>query len=246
MAEKTPTRFFFRCRNYSEAEVSKFISRHGKDILIGVDPGLESLPEPDVADLMRFIASKGAKLHVYLVGPGSLEWSEDEAEQIKDHARSIGIDVDGDHDWHEQWLHGTRSWETKLRQLLLYYWDEWGIYSFEIDNLDQVWDQDPAQTVLFYQRLAKFLKDEGIGAKLVMKNLTGTKQLHRVFEEVTANRIPVSLFAPWAMFEEGSGNEANQIAICKAMSIRAITPTTGIRDTHDYGVVDTGIPLVQK
>lgn len=241
--ERVPDRFFMRCHSdgIPPKRVSAIISRWGKDVLIGVDPGLTDVPVEESQDTIDKVKELCGLFHVYLVGPGMESWSKDEANQIKFLADSIGIDTKKP-TWKKIWKAG--GWEKKVQQQFTYY-NEMGAYSCEIDNLDGVWDKDPMENVKFYVRLQQFRVENKIKTKLMVKNLD-EDQLEKVLEYVDSGKLSLDLFAPFGMFEEGSGTVKKQIALCKKLGIKAITPATGITDTNHYGTVTNGVAGLKK
>lgn len=237
-SNRKPSRFFMKCHDdgIPPSRVQEIVSQYGKDVLIGVDPGLKDTPVEESQATIDEVKAQGALFHMYLVGPGSFEWSTDEANQIKFLAKSIGINT-RKNDWKRVWKAG--GWEKKIYQQFSYY-NKMGAYSCEIDNLDQIWDQDPDKAVEFFVRLQDYKKNNKISSKLGLKNLN-EEQLKKVKENVDNGVLSVDMFAEFGMFEKGSGDEDQQIAICESLGIKAVTPKTGLTDTYHYGTINDGV-----
>lgn len=221
--------------------VRKIVEKYGKNVLIGVDPGLKDFPVEESQATIDEVKKQGAFFHVYLVGPGMESWSTDEAKQIKYLAASIGIDTKKS-TWKRIWKAG--GWEKKVQQQFEFY-NKMGAYSCEIDNLDGIWDKDPVKNAEFYVRLQNWRVENKINTKLGVKNLD-EDQLEKVIEYVDAGKLSTDLFAPFGMFEKGSGNIAKQISLSEKLGFKAVTPKTGITDTTTYGVIDSGVPYLDK
>lgn len=238
---------FFQNNNdgISPARIKAIKARHGKDVLIGLDPGVGLEPDGEFLASAKELRKHAMSLHVYLVGPGMWEWSGEERRQIRDLAKSIGIDTSEGMKksptpkWFKRdWLGG--GWKKKTFELIKTYASEHGAYSFEIDNLDGVIGQVPAETVSLYREIATHLKAQGLATKLVMKNLS-SKQLKAVIEAVGTGALKKDLLCEWGMFEEGTGDPDEQIALCKELGVRAVTPKSGITPTDRYGTVERGV-----
>jgi hypothetical protein len=188
---------------------------------------------------MAAVDAEGALKHVYLVGPGMMSWSKAEAQEVKDNAESVGIDTSSS-DWKDKWYH-QGGWEIKVQQWFAEYSAK-GYYSAEIDNLDSVWDQDPQANLDFLIRFSKYCRDNSINTKLMVKNLN-TDQLSVILDAIdkTNPLFDIDFLAPFGMFEAGTGNPKEQIYVCKALGITAVTPMNGMRETHTYGTDFDGI-----
>ena len=229
------SRFFLNCNSgISPVKVRTLVKNHGKNILIGIDPGSKDYPDSDSLMTVKAVNAAGAKLMVYLVGPGMMSWSADERAQIKYLAKSVGINVTKS-DWHNKWK--TAGWKKKNFQQFQFYHSKYNAYACEIDNIDSSYiENDPDETVSFYTELRDSLKTAGITTKLMIKNLD-EDQLNAVIDA----GFKTDFLCEFGMFEEGSGSPRKQIALCAKLGIKAITPITGITDTHSYGVVSEGV-----
>lgn len=217
---------------FTASEIKRMVDQYGKNILIGGDPGWDEFD-----DAMKACDQYGARKHVYLVGPGMMEWSAEERQEIMRNARSVGIDTD-DSGWKNRW-YKQGGWEIKVQQWFKQY-DKAGFYSAEIDNLDAVWDQDPKQYVAFLGRLDKYLTSNKLKIKLMIKNLSPAQLV-----SVIAFKPRPGLLAEWGMFEAGTGNSAKQIELCAKLGIQAVTPKNGMRPTENYGTARRGIPALK-
>lgn len=235
-------RFYLNCNDGIPAKrVHQIVSKYGKDVLIGIDPGLDDSPADEVLETLQAIKETGARLHVYLVGPGMWSWSEEERQQITRFAESVGVDT-SQKDWHkEEWLDW--GWRDKVISQILWYKAEYDVYSVEIDNIDSALEQDADKTVDYYSELALDLKLFNNNTKLMMKNLN-EEQLEAVIKATDDPKSDINkdFLCEWAMFEEGSGDPDKQIELCKKIDIKAVTPISGITDTNHYGVVKEGVP----
>lgn len=237
-------RFFLNCNDgISPARVAALVKKWGQNILIGIDPGMTDRPSDDTEETIAAVKKHGAKLHVYLVGPGMLSWSKEEAAQVKFLAKSVGIDTT-EKNWHDEWKES--GWEEKAFEQFSYYFNEHNAYSCEIDNLDSSSMQgDFDSYVAFFKRFAKKLRANNITTKFMLKNIE-PDDLRRLQKEIENGSIPRDFFCEYGMFEEGSGSPKEQIAVCKAMGIYAATPISGITDTYNYGVVAEGVPSIKS
>jgi hypothetical protein len=228
-------RFFLNCNSgISPNKVRSLVAKHGQNILIGIDPGMKDYPDSDSLMTVKAVSAVGAKLHVYLVGPGMMSWSADERAQIKYLAKSVGINV-LQSNWHNKWK--TEGWKKKNFQQFQFYHSKYNAYSLEIDNIDSSYiENDPDETVKFYTELRDSLKKAGITTKLMIKNLD-EDQLRSVIDA----GFGLDFLCEFGMFEEGTGSPRKQIALCEKMGIKAITPINGITDTYNYGVVAEGV-----
>lgn len=234
-----PTRFYFRADDQiSLKKLQAIKERDGYDVLIGVDPGLDDTPSDVAQELIDNVKKVGLLLHFYLVGPGMMSWSDDEAEQIRSFAESVGIDT-SEKSWHDEWTDW--GWKDKVLEQFEYYYTTYGAYSCEIDNLDAALGDDPEARIEYVKELQKALYERGVETKLMLKNLD-EEMLDMLVIEIEAKTIDKDFLCEWGMFEEGTGDPERQADLCEKMGIMAITPETGITDTHHYGVDNDGIP----
>jgi hypothetical protein len=236
------TRFYLNCNDgISPDRVEQIVEEHGKNVLIGIDPGASDKPNSEGLETIKAIKEHGARLHVYLVGPGMWSWSEGERQQIKFLAKTVGIDTTSS-SWKSEWY--SKGWEKKAFQQFTYYHDKFNAYSCEIDNLDSsILKTDFEKYVEFYKRFSEKLKEAGVMTKLMLKNID-EDGLMLVKEAIDNGDLDREFLADWGMFEEGTGSPKKQIAICKQMGIYACTPLSGITETTRYGVVSKGVPRV--
>lgn len=236
-------RFFFLCSNELDRNLlEKAQETYGK-ILVGFDPGMKDRPEGNSTDIIDIAKDIGAGLHVYFVGPTMQSWSAEEREQCKYLAESIGIDTSED-GWLKEWY--STGWEKKVYQQFKFYHDKYGCYSLEIDNLDSTsmksdWDK----YVEFFKRLDKWRKENGVSTRLMLKNID-EDGLAAIEDAVKNGDLDKDLFAAWGLFEDGTGDERKQYEICERLGIRAVTPKSGLRETHHYGVSTDGVPSLDE
>lgn len=227
-----PTHFYHSSESqYTEKEVAGFTEKYGQDILIGGDPGYGD----EFIAAMQAVDRHGAYKHVYLVGPGMMEWSAEEREEIKRNAKSIGIDV-SKKTWQDQWFQ-EGGWEKKVHHWFREY-NQMGFYSAEIDNLDAIWEQDPTEYISFIKRFDEFQDNYGLAIKLMVKNLS-EKQLEALIEYKPRK----DLLCEFGMFEKGSGDPKKQLTLAKKLGIKAVTPNNGLKDTKTYGTGRKAIPF---
>lgn len=228
----TLTRFWHESgTQFTPSEIEKMVAKHGRNILIGGDPGWS-----EFNGAMEECDRERCFKHVYLVGPGMMEWSEEERKEIMSNARSVGIDTK-QKSWQQKWFK-EGGWELKVRQWFKDY-DKAGFYSAEIDNLDAIWDQSPTAYVAFLKRFDAFHTTNKLKIKLMVKNLS-IEQLNAVIEY----KPRTGLLCEWGMFEKGSGNSTKQIELAAKLGIQAVTPKNGLRPTENYGTVRKGIPAL--
>lgn len=238
-----PSRFYFLCSNELSASKLKAAKKEYGNILVGFDPGMKDKPEGNSTDIIDTARDIGALLHVYFVGPTMQSWSAEEREQCKYLAESIGIDTSED-GWLDEWY--STGWEKKVQQQFKFYNDEYGCYSLEIDNLDSTtmksdWDK----YVEFFKRLDKWRKENNVSTRLMLKNID-EDGMEAIENAVKDGDLDKELFAAWGLFEAGTGDEEKQYDICKRLGIRAVTPKSGLRETHHYGVSTDGVPSLPE
>lgn len=224
------TRFWHESGNqFTKSEVRQLVEQYGSDILIGGDPGWD-----EFKSAMAAVDEYEAFKHVYLVGPGMMDWSPEEAAQVKAHAKSVGVDTKKKN-WHDEWLDW--GWLEKQKSEFKNY-DELGFFSAEIDNLDQIWDQDPDEYLKFCREFFRWMGSEGLNIKLMVKNLSREQLLKLINSDIDRER-----FCPFGMFEKGSGSPQEQIRLAAKLGIKAVTPINGLRPTENYGTTRKGIPF---
>lgn len=218
-------------RQFTRDDVEKIVAEHGQEVIIGGDPGHGEAFELAMRAVDEFKALK----HVYLVGPGMETWSSQEAAEIRRNAKSVGIET-STKDWHTSWY--TWGFVKKIEEWLEFYRD---YHSFEIDNLDAVYKNDPEKLLTLYLHLRNYMRfrmgREPIWSKLVMKNLS-IDELRLIIDTPVVHDI----LAEFAIFEKGSGDPVTQIAMCKRIGIQAVTPINGLRETRNYGTTRRGVP----
>lgn len=215
---------------FTPADLKKMVDQYGQNILVGGDPGWNE----DFEEAMKAVDFHGAYKHVYLTGPGMMEWSPEEVKEIKAAAKSIGIDTSKP-SWKDQWFKAG-GWEKKVQAWFKEY-DAKGFYSAEIDNLDAVMDQDPDKFIAFLDRLDTFLCKYNLTIKLMVKNLS-EDQLTALIDY----QPRPELLCEFGMFEAGSGCPSRQANLAAKIGIQAVTPRNGLRDTKNYGTDRKGIP----
>lgn len=226
-------RFWHESENqFNYADVEGYVDMYGSEILLGGDPGWHK----DFSEAMYAVDQFKAYKHVYLFGPGMMKWSAEERKEIKAAAETVGIDT-SEPSWKDEWFK-KGGWEKKVYSWFKYY-DSENFYSAEIDNLDAVMDQDATKYIEFIKRFDKFLKDNKIKTKLMVKNLS-EEQL----EVLIKFKPRENLLCEFGMFEKGSGNPDKQLKLAAKLGIQAVTPKNGLRDTENYGTTRHGIPYL--
>lgn len=235
ISDVAPTRFFHESENqYTEPQVKSMVEKYGHDIVIGGDEGHGE----DFIKTMAAVDKYKALKHVYVVGPGMWSWSDEEKNEIRTMARSVGINT-SENGWLKEWYkHG---WKQVVMQKM-YYYDSQNFYSIEIDNLDSAFNTID-ELLSFYNDLVEFRAQNELTIRLVMKNLS-PEFLEIIVATVKDGKIPQSFFAPVGIFEDGTGNPAEQTRLAKQIGITAITPLNGLRPTEIYGTVKDGIKIL--
>jgi hypothetical protein len=228
------TRFFHESETqFTPKFIDSIVQKYGQNILIGGDPGHSE----EFERAMSHVDKRGALKHVYLVGPGMMEWSKEEAAEIKANARSIGIDVRRK-TWKDEWF--TSGWITKCEEWFTTY-GAMNFYSAEIDNIDAALKNDPMKLLNFYNHLMDFCIRNSIKMKLMVKNLS--EEELKILE--TTPRLQ-SFLCEFGMFEAGSGDPKKQTKLAASLGIQAVTPLNGLRKTEDYGTTREGVPNTVK
>ena len=162
-------RYFFNAnRGISRKKIDSIIGAYGTNVLIGTDPGEKDTPSDVAKPQLDYLKSKKIPTHIYLVGPGMMSWSEQERNQIKRYAKSIGINT-SKNDWHKQWI--SIGWKKKVFQQFEYYYKNYNAYSCEIDNLDSAIANNPIKTIEYFKQLKTELRAANVPTKLMLKNL---------------------------------------------------------------------------
>lgn len=230
MVVDEPYRFFHTSeKQYTTADVKAMVAQYGKNILIGGDPGWNE----NFEETRKAVHKYGARLHVYLMGPGMLEWSQEERDEMVKMAKRNGIDI-MKKDWLEKWYEF--GWKHEVQNSLMRYQDA---YSVEIDNLDAVFKK-PEDLISYYKELGDFIQSHGLKTKLVIKNLD-EDTLTSLVIAVAAGEVDKELFASFGMFEKGSGDVRLQAILSKKIGITAITPLNGLLPTETYGTIKEGV-----
>lgn len=230
------SRFFFNSnKGIPPKKIESIIKKYGKNVLIGVDPGENDVPSEIAKPSLDYLKFNNIPNHIYLVGPGMMSWSQQERNQIKRFAKSIGINTNKDN-WHKEWI--SWGWKNKVNQQFNYYYTNYNAYSCEIDNLDSAIGNDPDKTIKYFLELKNDLQKQSIKTKLHLKNLD-ENQLKAVISNV--KDLSLDFLCEYATFEKGTGNVKKQLELCASIGIQAITPINGLNDTNNYGVIDSGI-----
>ncbi|MBI3549306.1 MAG: peptidoglycan-binding protein [Elusimicrobia bacterium] len=245
----TPGYFDFSSPSPASADKTRqLVQRHGQGgrrVLIGADAGdhayvaMGARPEGRLAgrfwDVMNGADASGADKHVYLEGPGGETGDEGiqpaELRRMQAGARLAGLNPDRDSNWRAKWNAGL--WIGPTQNQIRYY-DAKGFKSYEIDNMDQMFRQNPEATVRFLAQHDAWRQENGIRATLMMKNLSPS-QLERIERAIQdgdrcrRERCPAgtitlrrSMFSDYHISERGSGNRARQAEITARMGIQTV------------------------
>jgi len=234
-------RFFFDAESHVNP-IPLLNTYQPEDLLVCYDPGEYIKPSQSAFTHISLCKSHNINFAIYLMGPGMWSWSKQEQQQIERFAENIGINT-SQSDWYQQWMKW--GWYEQTLALLRYY-AQMGAYACEIDNLDSVFDDRSDSYISFYQSVHNYILSNNIPRiKIILKNLSEST-LSEVFSFQDRLLISPDLFAPWGMFESGTGDPTQQFSICRKRGIYAVTPSTGILPTHKYGVIPSGVPSIEK
>lgn len=187
-----PSRFFFdTTRSYTNKEIDALIAKHGKDIVIGGNP-----EQQGHAEAMKYAASKGAKTHDYYMGAGEpakgyggdgkIKFPSDQVE-IERNRKEMGMS-------REQWdKGGWLDWHNKK----LVEANKAGRYSVEWDNINA---DDPANFGKVLERQSKFVADNGIKTKIVLKNVL-PEYVDVIEKGIADGKIDPKILAPFSILE---------------------------------------------
>jgi peptidoglycan hydrolase-like protein with peptidoglycan-binding domain len=213
-------------------KVRDVVSRHGPNVLIGVDAG--ALATGEARPVIAAARAAGARTHVYVEGPGGVtgtQWTADELARTKARASQVGIDTSRPQSaWMREWRAG--GWKQFTRQQLSEFKRQ-GFESAEIDNLYNGISRDPENVrpdehVAFYSEYARWFR-AGEVPRLMLKNLDGPA-LSAVARAVDDGRLPRSMFADFHVAEENTGNMTEQTREAARLGITTVHTT----DTHRY------------
>ena len=172
------SRFFFNSnKGISSKKIDSIVSKYGTNILIGCDPGENDTPSDVATPQLDYLKQLKIPTHIYFVGPGMLSWSQQERNQIKRFAKSVGIDINNSN-WHKEWI--SYGWEQKTLQQFEWYYNNYNCYSMEIDNLDSVFEDKQDKLIPWLLEFKDKLASKKIKTKLMLKNLS-TDQINNLF-----------------------------------------------------------------
>jgi peptidoglycan hydrolase-like protein with peptidoglycan-binding domain len=212
--------------------VRDVVSRHGSNVLIGVDAG--ALATGEARPVIAAARAAGARTHVYVEGPGGVtgtQWTAGELARTKARASQVGIDTSRPQSaWMREWREG--GWKQFTRQQLSAFKRE-GFESAEIDNLYNGIARDPENVrpeehVSFYADYARWFR-AGEVPRLMLKNLDGPA-LSAVVTAVNDGRLPRTMFADFHIAEANTGNQSEQTRQAARLGITTLHTT----DTHRY------------
>lgn len=206
----------------SATKIQSLVNKYGKNILIGADPG-DSFTSGSFAQTMKAAKAAGAKVHIYLEGPGGVTGSSgiapDELARMKAGAQKASINTNSSN-WKSEW--NQHGWKTHTRSQLVELQKLYGPgFSYEIDNLYNAKVEGPSSVVKFFKEQEKWQKENNIKATLMMKNLT-PEELNAVAGAVNKGEISRSFFSDFHISESGTGNRAQQEAAAAKMGIQSV------------------------
>lgn len=203
------------------SEVKTIIAQHGSNVMLGFDRGafsdadLTAMQQGRIDDVgnaaLKYALQRGARLHVYVEGPGGATgsaWSADEKARIRAAARSVGITIRDPSDPRD---HGGQAWRdhgwSAYTRRQLAELKKAGFESVEIDNLDSATriGNDPQGTLAFFLTYAQWWTD-GEVPRLLPKNLV-EGQATIVVTAVTERDLPRGMFSDFAIAERGVGKD---------------------------------------
>lgn len=227
----------------SVQKVERAISQYGKNILVGVDSGC--VEDGEAAAIIETTRKVGARLHIYLEGPGGVtgeQWTADELARIKVRATAEGIDTGVPlRDWMAIW--NREGWKTfTYKQLRAY--KALGFESAEIDNLANGIAKDPenvkpAEYLEFFKLYRQWF-EKGDVPRLMLKNLS-EDELDALIDAVNEGHLPREMFADFHIAETDSGDKRKQAAQSARIGIKTVFSG----DTEHYsafGVYDIQPP----
>lgn len=208
--DSPPKAFAFASETLATERIRDLSRRHAGNVLIGLDANSEH------RNALLAAQSEGARLHVYLEGPGGPtgeSWAPDELERIRLAAASVGLRGT---DWQARWEAG--GWKVYVFGQLRRFHDL-GFESAEIDNLYRV-EPDP---VAFYREYAEWWS-RGLVPRAMLKNLDGPEM------EAVLAAVPRPMLADFAIFETSAGDPTASVQA----SARAGIQTVISRNTFEY------------
>lgn len=218
---KPPDYFAFASDTLSPRAVSKLAERYKGNVMIGIDVN------SDYAATEKAARAGGARLHVYLEGPGgptNKRIASDELARMKKAAGDQGIDTRRS-DWMTEW--NRRGWKPHtLKQLREF--KQRGYESAEIDNLYRGLGNSPERLVDFYKEYAGWYKN-GEVPKALLKNISGP-QMDALATAIRNGQIPREMFSDFAIFETSAGSPGRSMKIGSELGIRTLLSY----DTNDY------------
>ncbi|MCA9793847.1 MAG: peptidoglycan-binding protein [Candidatus Eremiobacteraeota bacterium] len=219
---KPPDYFAYRDKPLGASAVKDLVSRHGRNVMIGVDPTYEGWQATD-----RAAKEAGARRHVYLEGPGGPtgdKWDPEEKQRVVRAARGQGIDTSRP-GWMKEW--NSTGWKNHTHDQLKDFKKQ-GFESAEIDNLYRGLGDSPRRLVDFYKEYAGW-HSQGDVPSLLMKNVD-KPQMQAVVEAVNRGDLPRSMFSDYAIWETSAGPLEGQERLARQLGIRTLVSD----DTYNY------------
>lgn len=229
----------------STKKVDGALKRFGKNILVGVDSGC--VEDGEAAAIVEHAKKGGARLHIYLEGPGGVtgdEWTRDELARIKTRAAAEGIDTNQSREkWLEAW--NNEGWKNSTYKQLRAY-KALGFESAEIDNLANGIARTPDavtrdEYMTFFKSYQQWF-EKGDVPRLLLKNLN-EDELASVADAAQDGRLSRAMFADFHIAEADSGDNQKQSAQSARMGIKTVFSA----DTEHYSAFGAhDIPLKRK
>lgn len=220
--DRPPGYFAFSSEHpVSPRMIESLSKKYDGNVMIGVDAN------SDYQSTLKAARGAGARLHVYVEGPGGptdKEWSSDELARIKKAARGQGIDTSRS-DWMKRWNSG--PWKDHTFNELSKFKQQ-GFESAEIDNLYRGLGDSPQRLVDFYRDYAGRFR-AGQLPKVLLKNIDGP-QMEALGQAVRSGQLPREMFSDFHIFETSAGNPGRPSRLAAELGIRTLIS----RDTNDY------------
>lgn len=219
---KPPDYFAYRDKPLGAGAVKELVGRHGRNVMIGVDPTYDGWQATD-----RAAKEAGARRHAYLEGPGGptgAKWDPEEKQRVVRAARGQGIDTSNP-GWMKEW--NDTGWKGHTHDQLRDFKRQ-GFESAEVDNLYRGLGDSPKRLVDFYQEYASWHR-QGDVPTLLMKNVD-RPQMEAVAQAIRRGELPRSMFSDYAIWETSAGALEGQERVAAQLGIRTLVSN----DTYNY------------
>ncbi len=226
---RPPAYFAFSSEPLPPRAVQRLANRHHGNVLIGVDAGTDIgvRPGSDYEATVRAARAAGARLHVYIEGPGGPtldRWNPGELERIRRAAARQGIDTRRP-DWLARWNAG--PWKNHAFEQLREFKRQ-GFESAEIDNLYRALGNRPERLVAFYREYAEQFR-AGHLPRVVLKNIN-EPQMRALVAAIRSGDLPREMFADFHIYETQAGPRGRSAELAAELGIRTLLS----HRTHAY------------